>query len=97
MSQAQDFYNTVRREYKSLRDGISESEVAVLRYYTPAGEEIRVNTMQLEEGTNTVVIYGDDGANYCVVIAPTQNAHLMLRVIQAEEATEVDRRPIGFN
>ena len=97
VSQAQDFYDAVKRQYAALRDeAAEEGEVAVMRYHTPAGQEIRVGTIRLHTGENTIVIYGDDGSTPHIIVVPAQNAHIILQLLPEDAASDSDRRPVGF-
>jgi hypothetical protein len=98
VSEAQDFYDAVKRQYAALREEAAElGEVAVMRYYTPAGREIKVGTMRLVTGENTIIIFGeDDYATPHIIVVPAQNAHVIMQLVPEETASPSDRKTIGF-
>jgi hypothetical protein len=92
-----NFLNTIRNQYELLRGQAKENQVAVLRYHSPAGQVIRVTQVSLYRGSNTLILYGDDGNNPCIVLTQAQSAQLILKIIPTSEAPEPERRkPIGF-
>jgi hypothetical protein len=98
VSEAQDFYDAVKRQYDALREeAADEGEVAVMRYHTPAGREIKVGTLRLVPGENTITIFGeDDHATPHIIVVSAQNAHVILQLVPEDKASPSDRRPIGF-
>ena len=80
-----------------------EDQIAVMRYYTTAGEEIRVAAhVTLDQRFGTLLIRGDDGegnqkGDPCDVITSPQSAQLVIRLIpRTDEPAESERNPIGF-
>ena len=93
----QDLYNNIRREYAALRRKAEANQVAVMRYHSPAGEVIYVSQVSLYENSNSLLIYGDDGVNGCVIVAPAQSAQIIMKLITPNESTpEHQRRQVGF-
>jgi hypothetical protein len=93
----QNLYNNIRREYDALRRNAKADQVAVMRYHSPAGEVIYVNQVSLSENSNSLLIYGDDGVNGCVVVAPAQSAQIIMKLLTPDESTpEHERRQVGF-
>jgi hypothetical protein len=82
---AQDYFDTVRERYNEFRSSAHENQTAVMRYYTFAGDEVRVGNVQLRAGSGTLLIQGDtlgpDGEKIpCDVIVQPPSAHLVLRL-----------------
>jgi hypothetical protein len=94
----QDLYNNIRREYDALRRKAKVNQVAVMRYYSPAGEVIHVNQVSLyDKNSNSLLIYGDDGVHGCVIVTPAQSAQIIMKLLTLDESTpEHERQPVGF-
>jgi len=93
------YFRTVHERYQEYREAArSDHKQAVMRYYTPAGDEIRVAHVTLDERYGTLLIRGADIENKpCDVITSPLSAQIVLRLLPREAATaEPDRRPIGF-
>jgi hypothetical protein len=99
---ANDYFDMLRGRYEEFREAAPDDQLAVMRYYTYAGHEIRVGHVYLYEGYTTLLIQGDDGqgdqpGNPCEVIVHPHSAQVVLRYLPREgEYFEGDRRPVGF-
>lgn len=99
---ARAYFNTVRERYEEYRAAAREDQIAVMRYYTPAGEEIRVAHVTLDQRYGMLLIRGDDGVSGqigdpCDVITSPQSAQVVIRLIsRVGESAELERSPIGF-
>ncbi len=89
------FFDAVRREYTDLRRQAAEDQVPIMRYHSPAGEEINVARVSLDHTTDTLIFYGDDGSNHCVVLAQAHSVQLVLKIVPAS-AEPAERHPVAF-
>lgn len=101
-SNAQDYFDTVRRRYEEYQEHAGENQLAMMRHYTPAGQEVRVLNVGLYEGSGTLLIRGEflgpGGALApCDVVVQPQSAQLVITLATFAESTpEPERRPVGF-
>ena len=88
---ARDYQDTVRERYNEYRSHAKEGQMAVMRYYTFAGDEIRVGTVSRRQGSGTILIEGEiigtDGEKIpCDVVIQPPGAQLVLKLITSREA-----------
>jgi hypothetical protein len=70
--------------------------VAVIKCYTPSGEEIHVINVRLYTGAETLLVQGADRqGNACDVIVQPQSVQLVLKLITLPEPTP-ERPTVGF-
>ncbi len=99
---ARDYFGTVRRRYEEYQAHAGENQLAMIRHYTPAGQEVRVLNVGLNEGSGTLLLRGEflgpGGALApCDVVVQPQSANLVITLVTfAEEPPEPERRPVGF-
>lgn len=95
-SLAADYFRVIERRYKEFQSAAKENQIAVMRYYTPRGEEIRVVNVSRHKGEETLLFEGvDQSDNYCDVVVQPQSAQIILRLLTLQEP-EPERKPIGF-
>jgi len=99
---AQNYWETVRERYEEFRDAAGPNQIAVMRYYTPAGEEIRVGTLQLHTATGTLLVQGDiaipdtQGPGIpCDIIVHPYSCQLVLKLLTLAEPPP-EKPTIGF-
>jgi hypothetical protein len=98
-SLAEDYFRALERRYKEFQAEAKENQIAVMRYYTPKGDEIRIANVSRYRGEETILLHGDikgdDGTrNPCDVVVQPQNTQVLLMLIAREEPEpEVKPKP----
>ncbi len=89
LSLATDYFRALKRRYKEFQDAAKENQkgqTAVMRYYTPKGQEIRIANVSRYQGEETILLQGDieedDGTrNPCDVVVQPQSAAIVLKLL----------------
>lgn len=90
MSQAKVFTETLSREFDALKREKDEGQEAVMRYFTPDGNVMRVGTLICDEGTNCIVIYGAQHSQ-TVVLPPHEAPYIILELVSESQAADIER------
>ena len=97
-----DYFEAVKRRYADYQEEAQRREEAgdgeywpVIRYYTAAGETIRVTYVMRNAGSDVLEFVGADASgNPCDVITSTGSAQLVIKLLAAP--SKFERKPIGF-
>ncbi len=99
---ARDYFDTIRRRYNEYQAAAQDNQLAIMRYYTPAGHEIRVLHVTLYEDSGTLLLRGEylgSGGQLapCDVVIQPQSAQLLITLATfSEPPREPERQRIGF-
>lgn len=104
-SPAADYFRALERRYKEFQDAAEENQknqMAVMRYYTSAGDEIRIANVSRYLNEETILLQGEDGdQNPCDVVVQPQNAQVVLKLIVLDESESEQpaskSSPVNFN
>lgn len=81
-SPAADYFRALERRYKEFQHAAEENQMAVMRCYTPAGEEIRIANVSRYADEETILLQGEDeDKNPCDIVIQPQNVQVVLKLV----------------
>lgn len=99
----QKYFDSIQERYEDYKREAKENQLAVLRYFTPAGQTVRVLNVKLDRDRGVLWLQGETISTStaelvpCDVLVHPQSCQLQLELLTFDEPQPEQEKPkIGF-